>query len=76
MFRFELGNLGDHKSVGNGVHEARLAFGPGYRLYFGRHGKLVVLLVLGGDKSSQARDIRTAKWYWVEYLETQRHGKA
>src|SRR5262245_52537391 len=53
VLRFELGNLGDHKQVGQGVWEARLDFGPGYRLYFGKSGRELVLLLLGGDKSSQ-----------------------
>ena len=49
ILRFELGNLGDHKSVGGGVWEARLTFGPGYRLYFGKAGQTIILLLLGGD---------------------------
>ena len=76
VLRFELGNLGDHKSVGEGVWEARLAFGPGYRIYFGMHGRSVILLLLGGDKSSQAKDIREARKHWVDFLEAIRHGKA
>jgi len=76
VLRFELGNLGDSKSVGEGVWEARLAFGPGYRLYFGRHGKIVILLLLGGDKGSQAKDIRRAKQYWMDFMEALKHGKA
>jgi len=76
VFRFELGNLGDSKSVGEGVWEARLEFGPGYRLYFGRHGNTVILLLLGGDKGSQAKDIRRAKQYWMDFLEASKHGKA
>ena len=50
VLRFESGNLGDHKSVGDGVWEARLDFGPGYRLYFGKHGSSMILLLNGGDK--------------------------
>ena len=52
--RFELGNLGDHKNVGEGVWEARVMFGPGYRIYFGKDGNSIVLLLAGGDKGSQA----------------------
>ncbi len=76
VLRFEFGNLGDHKSVGEGVWEARLAFGPGYRIYFGMRGRTVILLLLGGEKSSQAKDIREAKKQWVDFLEATRHGKA
>ena len=73
--RFESGNLGDHKSVGGGVWEARMPFGPGYRLYFGKDGTKVILLLLGGDKSSQTRDIKLARQYWNEYLREVGHGK-
>lgn len=59
--RIEEGNLGDHKSVGHGVSELRLSFGPGYRLYFIRHGHTVVVLLCGGDKKSQAKDILKAR---------------
>ena len=76
IFRFEIGNLGDHKSVGNGVWEARFAFGPGYRIYFGKYGKTVIILLLGGDKSTQKKDIPKAKKYWKDFLEVMEHGKA
>jgi putative addiction module killer protein len=75
ILRFEMGNLGDHKELGGGVWEARLAFGPGYRLYFGKSGRHVVLLLLGGDKGSQRRDIKRAKEFWAEYVKELRHGK-
>jgi len=75
IFRFESGNLGDHKSVGNGVWEARMPFGSGYRLYFGRDGNKIVVLLVGGDKSSQSKDIKLAQRYWNEYLEEAQHGK-
>jgi putative addiction module killer protein len=76
VLRFELGNLGDHKSVGSGVWEARLAFGPGYRIYFGKDEESVILLLLGGAKATQRRDIRRAQEFWRDYLEAKRHGKA
>ena len=75
IYRFETGNLGDHKSVGEGVHEARMSFGPGYRVYFGREGDELVLLLLGGDKGTQGKDIRQARVYWKAYQEAMSHGK-
>jgi putative addiction module killer protein len=74
ILRFEMGNLGDHKSVGECVWEARVMFGSGYRIYFGKDGRSIILLLLGGDKSSQAADIRKARRLWREYLEETRHG--
>ncbi|MDP3857225.1 MAG: type II toxin-antitoxin system RelE/ParE family toxin [Stagnimonas sp.] len=59
--RAEGGNLGDIKAVGDGVNEMRLDTGPGYRLYFSRRGQTVYLLLCGGDKASQAKDIARAR---------------
>jgi putative addiction module killer protein len=61
------GNFGDYKSVGQGVLELRMPFGPGYRVYFGIIGERVILLLLGGDKSTQARDIPRAQQFWRDY---------
>ena len=67
--RLEDGNFGDYRSVGAGVFEVRFHFGPGYRIYFAEAENTVVLLC-GGDKSSQTRDIERAKDYWLQYKET------
>lgn len=61
LTRVALGNFGDAKPVGDGLYELRLFVGPGYRLYYTIKGDSVVLLLVGGDKSSQERDIRKAK---------------
>ena len=57
----ELGNLGDVKPVRDGISEMRIHFGPGYRVYFTQRGRLLIFLLIGGDKSSQNRDIAKAK---------------
>jgi len=59
--RIENGNLGDHHAVGDGVSEIRLNFGPGYRLYYIMRGREIIILLCGGDKGSQSKDIKTAK---------------
>lgn len=66
--RIRLGNFGDSKSVGAGVSELRIPHGPGYRVYFGRKGNTVVILLYGGDKGTQSRDIALAQEYWNDYL--------
>jgi len=65
--RVELGNLGDHRAVGEGVLELRIDAGPGYRVYFGRDGERLVILLIGGTKKTQRRDIETAKQFWRDY---------
>jgi putative addiction module killer protein len=67
--RVRLGNLGKNRSVGEGVYELKVDYGPGYRVYYALNGKTVVLLLLGGDKSTQKKDISQAKAYWQDYKE-------
>ena len=62
--RAELGNFGDCEPVGGGVSEMRIDFGPGYRVYLGQEGRVVYLLLCGGDKSTQKADIKRAKAMW------------
>ena len=69
--RIRAGNFGDYRSVGAGVFELRFSFGAGYRIYFGEVDDTIILLLCGGDKSSQAGDIERAKGYWLEYKEVQ-----
>lgn len=67
--RLALGNRGDSSSVGDGVFELRIHYGPGYRVYYAEHGKEVVVLLFAGSKNSQQRDIEKAITYWKDYLE-------
>lgn len=65
--RVSLGNLGHCEPVGKGVMELKINFGPGYRVYFGQVGQTLVLLLNGGDKNSQQKDIQQALNYWEDY---------
>ena len=67
LLRLQRGNFGDRRAVGEGVWELRLHVGAGYRMYFGEDGDVVVVLLCGGAKGSQTRDIRRAKTYWSDY---------
>ncbi len=61
------GNTGDTKPVGQGVHEMRIDYGPGYRIYYANDGDMIVVLLCGGDKSTQNEDLKRAKDYWATY---------
>lgn len=67
--RLELDQFGQHKSVGEGVCELILDFGPGYRIYYGTEKDICVILLLGGHKSSQDQDIKKAKLFWKMFKE-------
>jgi putative addiction module killer protein len=66
--RIALGNMGDCKPIKQGVFELRLDFGPGYRVYFGEENQKMVILLCGGDKSIQEKDIKRVIKYWQDYL--------
>lgn len=68
--RAQMGNFGDHRSVGRGVVELRIDFGPGYRLYVAPYGNEIIVLLCAGDKSTQDRDIMDAHGYWDEFKGT------
>ena len=67
LARVAAGNLGDVETVGEGVMELRIDWGPGYRVYFARLGQVIVLLLCGGDKRTQQKDIERAKDYFKDY---------
>lgn len=68
LARIEEGNLGDYKFIGQGIWEFRLHFGAGYRIYFAKESQTLIILLIGGDKSSQKRDIEKAAVLLKEYL--------
>ena len=70
--RLAQGNLSTAKSVGGGILEHRIDFGPGYRVYFGRDGDTLVILLAGGTKKRQQRDIDAAKARWMDYKRRKR----
>ena len=70
--RMEQGNLSNVKTVGEGVLEYRIDFGPGYRVYFGRDGEALVILLTGGTKKRQQRDIEMAHDFWRDYKRRKR----
>jgi putative addiction module killer protein len=70
--RMSVGNFGDHKFLRDGVWELRVDFGPGYRVYYGRHGKAVVILLCAGAKRTQGSDIARAVGFLAEYQRRRR----
>jgi putative addiction module killer protein len=71
--RLSLGNPGDAHAVGGGVWELRIDYGPGYRVYYAQSGTATLLLLCGGDKTTQAADIRQAQAFWAEYQQRRPH---
>lgn len=75
LTRLLLGNLGDYKKISKQLGELRLHFGPGYRVYFSEIGSEIILLLAGGDKKSQRKDIKLAENFLVDYLEEKNEKK-
>jgi putative addiction module killer protein len=67
LVRIERGNFSNAKSVGSGVYEYKIDFGPGYRVYFGKDGETIVILLGGGTKKHQDKDIEIAQYHWNDY---------
>ncbi len=67
LVRIERGNFSNVKSVGSGVYEYKIDFGPGYRIYFGKDGETIVILLGGGTKRLQNKDIEIAQYHWNDY---------
>jgi putative addiction module killer protein len=67
LYRLEQGNFSNVRSAGQGVSEYKIDFGPGYRIYFGREGNTLVILLGGGSKKTQSKDIRNAQLLWAQY---------
>ncbi len=67
--RLRTGNFGSSQPVGQSVFELKIDYGPGYRVYFGKITGNVIILLCGGDKSTQKKDIQTAQWYWQWFKE-------
>ena len=74
LARIETGNLGDVKPIGQGVSERLITFGPGYRVYFGKDGDKIVILLCGGTKKRQSKDIEQAKAFWDDYKNRKKKG--
>jgi putative addiction module killer protein len=75
LTRLEAGNFSNVKSVGGGVMEYKIDFGPAYRVYFGKDGDRLIILLCGGAKKTQSKDIDRAKQYWREYKKRKKEGE-
>jgi putative addiction module killer protein len=75
LYRLQYGNFSNVESVGDGVFEYKIDFGPGYRIYFGRDVRTLIILLSGGTKKRQWRDIDRARFFWLEYKKMKRTGR-
>ena len=74
VYRLQYGNFSNVESVGGGVFEYKIDFGPGYRVYFGQDKNVLIILLTGGIKKTQSKDIEKAKMYWQEYKYSKKQG--
>jgi putative addiction module killer protein len=74
LYRLQYGDFSNVRSLGSGISEYKIDFGPGYRIYFGKDGNTLVLLQTGGRKKTQSKDIEKAKMYWQEYKAGKKKG--
>ena len=74
--RLESGNFGSIRRLAGGIAELKIHYGPGYRVYFGEDGSIVVILLSGGTKKLQTRDVKRAVRYWKDYLKRKESGRA
>ena len=74
LYRLQYGNFSNVRSVGSGVSEYKIDFGPGYRIYFGKDGYTLIIVLTGGTKKTQSKDIEKAKLFWQEYKAKKKHG--
>ncbi len=74
LYKLEQGNYSNVKGVGGGVLEFKIDFGPGYRIYFGRDGESLIILLFGGSKKCKSKDIKFAKLKWHEYKQRKKRG--
>ena len=74
--RIRLGNFGNTRPVGDGVQELKIDYGPGFRVYFGQHGSFLIIVLRGGDKSTQKADIKAAKTCWRAFKQEQKHANS
>lgn len=75
LARIRAGNFGDSKPVSKGIYELSIHLGPGYRIYYGKRGKIIVILLCGGDKSTQKKDIKKAQEYWEDCVQSKTRRK-
>jgi putative addiction module killer protein len=74
LYRLQYGNFSNVQSVGDGVSEYKIDFGPGYRIYFGQDENILIILLIAGTKKTQSKDIKKAKVFWQDYKDRKKGG--